>query len=83
MHALIWLVSGFLAGWLVGFLMQGRGYGLIGDLIIGMLGGLCGGWLFHRMGIITTSSSWFSHLLVAVIGGIILVAIYRLIRRLL
>ena len=83
MHFLIWLVTGAVVGWLVGLIMRGRGYGLIGDTLLGLLGGLGGGWLFHRVGLIEIQAGWIGHVLVALVGGIILVALYRLIRRLL
>src|SRR5437660_1531429 len=46
MEALIWLGSGVVTGWLAGKLMKGRDYGLSGNLILGLLGSLVGGWLF-------------------------------------
>lgn len=82
MHVLIWIVGGIVAGWLTGVVMKGRGYGLIGDLALGLLGGLIGGGLFRGLGWIDPSTGWLRHIGVAVIGGIILVAIVRLLRRL-
>ena len=79
MHILIWIISGIIAGWIAGLLVRGRGFGLIGDLIIGLLGGLIGGWLASLLGI--QASSWLAQVLVAALGGVVLVAIIRLIRR--
>jgi uncharacterized membrane protein YeaQ/YmgE (transglycosylase-associated protein family) len=79
MNILIWIVSGIIAGWLAGLIVRGRGFGLIGDLIIGLLGGLIGGWLAGLLGI--QASSWLAQILVAAMGGVVLVAIIRLIRR--
>jgi len=79
MNILIWIVSGIIAGWLAGVLVRGRGFGLIGDLIVGLLGGLIGGWLAGLLGI--QASSLISQILVAAVGGIVLVAIIRLVRR--
>jgi uncharacterized membrane protein YeaQ/YmgE (transglycosylase-associated protein family) len=79
MHFLVWIISGILAGWLTGLVMKGRGYGLIGDLVIGLLGGLIGGWLFSLFGV--TAHSWLGEILVAVIGGVVLVAVVRVLRR--
>lgn len=78
MNILIWIVSGIIAGWLAGLIVRGRGFGLIGDLIIGLLGGLIGGWLAGLLGI--QASSWLAQILVAAMGGVVLVAIIRLIR---
>jgi uncharacterized membrane protein YeaQ/YmgE (transglycosylase-associated protein family) len=79
MHILIWIIVGILAGWLTGLVMKGRGYGLLGDLIIGLLGGLIGGWLFGLVGLAPTS--WLGQVLVSFIGGVVLVAVVRLLRR--
>ncbi|MDH4137128.1 MAG: GlsB/YeaQ/YmgE family stress response membrane protein [Anaerolineae bacterium] len=79
MRFLVWIISGIVAGWLTGLVMKGRGYGLIGDLVIGLLGGVIGGWLFSLFGVAT--HSWLGEILVAVIGGVVLVAIVRVLRR--
>ena len=79
MHILVWIISGIIAGWLAGLIVRGRGYGLLGDLIIGLLGGIIGGWLFDMLGIATTS--WVGEIIAAVVGGVVLVAIVRALRR--
>jgi uncharacterized membrane protein YeaQ/YmgE (transglycosylase-associated protein family) len=79
MHILVWIIIGILAGWLTGLVMRGRGYGLIGDLVIGLLGGLLGGWLFGLLGVAPTS--WLGEILVSFVGGVVLVAIVRTLRR--
>lgn len=76
---LIWILSGIVAGWLTGLIVKGRGFGVIGDLVIGLLGGLLGGWLFGLVGV--SPSNWLGQILVAVVGGIVLVAIVRALRR--
>ena len=79
MNILIWIISGIIAGWLAGLLVRGRGFGLIGDLIVGLIGGLIGGWLAGLLGI--QASSLIAQILVAAVGGVVLVAIIRLVRR--
>jgi uncharacterized membrane protein YeaQ/YmgE (transglycosylase-associated protein family) len=79
MNIIIWLISGIVAGWLTGLIMKGGGYGLIGDLIVGLLGGLVGGFLAGKVGL--EPSSWIGQILVAVAGGVVLVAILRFLRR--
>jgi uncharacterized membrane protein YeaQ/YmgE (transglycosylase-associated protein family) len=79
MHFIVWIISGIVAGWLTGLLVRGRGFGLIGDLVIGLLGGLLGGWLFGVIGLYP--GSWLGEILVAVLGGVVLVAIVRALRR--
>jgi uncharacterized membrane protein YeaQ/YmgE (transglycosylase-associated protein family) len=78
-----WIATGILAGWLVGLIMRGQGYGLVGDLILGLLGGVAGGFLFRTIGAPPPETSWLVHALVAAIGGIVLVACARLLRRVL
>jgi uncharacterized membrane protein YeaQ/YmgE (transglycosylase-associated protein family) len=72
----LWIVVGLIAGWLTGLLMRGGGYGIIGDLVVGLLGALIGGFLvglvYHgTVGILGS-------IVVAVIGAVILVAVLRL-----
>ena len=52
MQLLWFLIIGIAAGWLAGQLMKGGGYGLIGDLVIGVIGAFLGGWLFRTLGIV-------------------------------
>ena len=80
MGILAWLVVGLIAGWLASMVMRGGGYGLIGDIIVGVVGALIGGFLAATLlkipdavnGINVTS------ILVAFIGAVILIAILRL-----
>ena len=58
-----------------------HGYGLVGDLILGLLGGVIGGFLLRTIGVPSRGPSWLVHALVAAMGGIVLVACARLLRR--
>ncbi len=78
-YLLAWLISGILAGWLTGLVVKGQGFGLLGDLGVGLLGGLVGGWLFSLMGL--TAYNWLGEIVVAVMGGISLVVVIRLLRQ--
>jgi uncharacterized membrane protein YeaQ/YmgE (transglycosylase-associated protein family) len=78
-NILIWIVSGIIAGWLTGLLVKGKGYGLVGDLVIGLLGGVLGGWLLSAVGL--SATNWLGQIVVSVIGGVVLVAIIRALRR--
>jgi uncharacterized membrane protein YeaQ/YmgE (transglycosylase-associated protein family) len=51
---IVMLAVGLVAGWLAGQIVKGGGFGLIGDIIVGMIGGLIGGWLLPKLGIIST-----------------------------
>ena len=79
MRFLIWILVGVIAGCLTGLVVKGRGYGILGDLIMGLLGGLVGGWLFRQFG--RTANTLVGEIVVAVVGGIVLVAAVRLLRR--
>jgi uncharacterized membrane protein YeaQ/YmgE (transglycosylase-associated protein family) len=69
-----WLVIGLVAGWLAGKLMRGRGFGCIGDILLGLIGSVIGGWIFTRLGIVHANTFLFS-LAAATLGAVVLVAI--------
>lgn len=69
-----WIVIGLVAGWLAGVIMPGRGFGLVGDLIIGLVGAFIGGLIMNILAPNQTFGFW-SSLLIALIGACILVAI--------
>jgi uncharacterized membrane protein YeaQ/YmgE (transglycosylase-associated protein family) len=74
-----WIVLGLIAGWLAGMLMRGGGYGIIGDIVLGILGAIVGGWLTGLLlGRDMVSGFNLESLIVAVIGAVVLVAISRL-----
>jgi len=79
MRFLLWIISGVVAGWLTGLVMKGHGYGLLGNLVIGLLGGIIGGWLFSLFGLAATG--WLGEIVVALVGGVVLVVIVRSLRR--
>jgi uncharacterized membrane protein YeaQ/YmgE (transglycosylase-associated protein family) len=80
-HSLIaWLIIGAIAGWLAGTFVKGGGFGLIGDIIVGIIGAFLGGWLagvFH----IHVGGGWISTILTAAAGAIVLLIILRAVRR--
>ena len=78
MSIIAWIVIGLIAGWLAGMIMHG-GYGLIGDLILGILGAIVGGWLTGLiLGRDMVTGFNIETLVVAVIGAVVLIAISRL-----
>jgi uncharacterized membrane protein YeaQ/YmgE (transglycosylase-associated protein family) len=79
MHILLFLVIGLIAGWLAGIIMKGSGYGVVGDIIIGILGALIGGHVLGWLGIITYGL--IGSLVSALVGAIILIAVIRLLKR--
>jgi uncharacterized membrane protein YeaQ/YmgE (transglycosylase-associated protein family) len=72
-----WLVIGLLAGWLAGKLARGRGFGCIGDVVLGLIGSVIGGWIFTKLGIVHSNTFLFS-LAAATVGAVILVSIAHL-----
>jgi uncharacterized membrane protein YeaQ/YmgE (transglycosylase-associated protein family) len=79
MHLLWFLIIGIVAGWLAGKLMKGSGYGLLGDLVIGVIGSILGGWLLGSLGIFTVGL--IGSLITATIGAVILLFLVRLLKR--
>ena len=76
------IVIGVIAGWLTGKLMKGGGYGFWGDLGLGLVGSLVGGWLSSvLLGVDLTSGFNLTTLVVSVIGAIVVVLIFRLVTR--
>ena len=83
MGILAWLVVGLIAGWLASRVMRGGGYGLIGDIIVGVVGALIGGWLattFLKMPNPVNGIN-IGTIIVAFVGAVILIAILRLFSR--
>jgi uncharacterized membrane protein YeaQ/YmgE (transglycosylase-associated protein family) len=76
---LLWtLIIGAIAGWLAGTLVKGRGFGLIVDIIVGIVGAFIGGWVFGLLGL----SAWglLGQLCMATIGAVILLVIIKAIK---
>jgi uncharacterized membrane protein YeaQ/YmgE (transglycosylase-associated protein family) len=80
MFYLIWVVLiGILAGWLAGQITKGRGFGLLGDLIVGIIGSLLGSFVFGLVGI--GAYGLIGRLIIAVLGAVILLWLIRLIKK--
>ena len=81
MEGLLWfLIIGAIAGWLAGQFMKGSGFGLLGDIVVGVIGAFLGGWLFGKLGI-WPGGGLLGSLIVAFVGAIVLLFLVRLIRR--
>jgi uncharacterized membrane protein YeaQ/YmgE (transglycosylase-associated protein family) len=80
-HSLIaWLIIGAIAGWLAGTFVKGGGFGLLGDIVVGIIGAFIGGWLAGVLGI-HVGSGWISSILTAAIGAVVLLLLLRAVRR--
>lgn len=80
MDILTWLIVGLIAGVLASLVMGGTGYGIIGDIVIGIVGAFVGGWLFARLGVNSPFGGLAGTIFVAFIGAVVLLFILRLIR---
>ena len=73
----MWVLVGALAGWLAGFLMRGGGYGLIGDIALGLVGSLLGSWIFLALGV-SVGAALIALVIAAFIGALILIGAQRM-----
>jgi uncharacterized membrane protein YeaQ/YmgE (transglycosylase-associated protein family) len=77
---IIWLVIGAIAGWLAGQIMSGGGFGLVGDIILGIIGAVVAGWLLPQVGLFI-GGGYIAQIINAVIGAVIVLFVVRLIKR--
>lgn len=68
---LVFLLIGALAGWLGGLIIRGGGFGLLGNIIVGVLGAVFGGWLFKVLGI-SVGGEWVGPIVTATAGAVVL-----------
>ncbi len=77
---LLWFVIiGVLAGWIAGLLMKGRGFGCLGNLVIGIVGAVLGGWIFRQLGLVAIGLP--GALLTSIAGAVVLLWLVKLIKR--
>ncbi len=80
MSGLLWfLLIGLAAGWLAGTIMKGSGFGLIGNLVVGVIGALLGGFIFDVLSI--QSYGLIGSLVMSVVGAVALLALIRVIKK--
>ena len=78
---IIMLIVGAIAGWLAGLVVQGTGFGLVGDIVIGILGALIAGYLFPYFGLaITIGGGILGTIIMAFIGAVILLVVVKIIK---
>lgn len=80
MTILTWLIVGLVAGVLASLVMGGTGYGLIGDIIVGIVGAFVGGWVFAQLGVSSPWGGLPGTIFVAFIGAVLLLFLLRLVR---
>jgi len=75
---ILFLLIGLVAGWLASTLMKGRGLGLVGNLVVGVIGAFFGGFLFSVLGI--SAGGLVGLLITATVGAVVLLLLIRLIK---
>lgn len=76
---IMWILVGLISGWLAGVLMKGGGYGIIGDLIVGLVGSFVGGILFGLIASDAGTTGFLGSIVVSVIGACVFIFILRMI----
>ena len=71
-----WLIVGLIAGFLASLVMRGGGYGIVGDIVVGLIGAFIGGWLFSLLGV-SAGGGLLGSIIVAFIGACILIFLLR------
>ena len=77
---IIWLIIGAIAGWAAGQIVKGYGFGLIGNIVVGIVGAVIAGWLLQQLGILIGGGT-LAAIINAIIGAVILLILVGLIRR--
>jgi uncharacterized membrane protein YeaQ/YmgE (transglycosylase-associated protein family) len=75
----VFLIIGAIAGWLAGVVMKGGGFGLLGDIVVGIVGAFIGGWLFGVLGIF--AGGFIGAVITAFVGACVLLFVIRLIKK--
>jgi uncharacterized membrane protein YeaQ/YmgE (transglycosylase-associated protein family) len=78
-HILWFLLIGLVAGWLAGLLMKRRGFGWLGNMIVGVIGALIGGFVFGQLGVSTGGT--LGELLSATVGAVILLFLLKALKK--
>jgi uncharacterized membrane protein YeaQ/YmgE (transglycosylase-associated protein family) len=81
MSLIAWIILGLLAGFIASLLVNHRGDGMIVDILLGIVGAMIGGWLFHYFGEAGVTGLNLHSLLVAVVGAVVLLVLFHAVRR--
>jgi uncharacterized membrane protein YeaQ/YmgE (transglycosylase-associated protein family) len=79
MSIIAWILLGLIAGWLAGQFMRGGGYGIVGDIVLGIVGALVGGFLSGRLLGVDVTGFNVPSVIIAFIGAVIVIAIARMV----
>lgn len=78
MSIIAWIILGLVAGWLAGMVMKGGGYGIIGDIVVGVVGALIGGFIASALGVGDVTGFNIPSIIIAFLGACILIFVLRL-----
>ena len=83
MGILSWIIVGIIAGWAAGLVMKGKGFGIFGNIIVGVIGAFIGGWLAGAIFGIDNAITGINitTIVVAFLGAVVILAVARLFRR--
>ena len=77
MTILAWIILGLIAGWIASRLVGSGGYGIIGDIVVGMVGAVVGGWLASQFLGMDVTGLNFTSIVISVVGAVIVLVIFR------
>ncbi len=80
MSLIVWLIVGAIAGWLAGLVVRGAGFGLLGNILLGIIGSIVAGWLLPRLGFVV-GRGLVREIVDAAIGAIVVLVLIALVRR--
>jgi len=81
MSLFVWILLGLVAGFIASHLVNHRGEGIVLDVLLGIVGAIVGGWLFHLIGHVGVNGLNFHSILVATVGAVLFLFLYHSIRR--
>lgn len=79
MNFIFFLIIGAIAGWLAGQIMKGRGFGLLGNIVVGIVGAFLGGFLFSLLGL--ASFGLMGSLVTATVGAVVLLYLIGVVKK--
>lgn len=80
MGIITFLLVGLIAGWIAGVITKGTGFGIVGDIVVGIIGAFIGSWLFGLLKL-PVSYGFFGEIVVSAIGAVVLLLVIHFIRR--
>jgi uncharacterized membrane protein YeaQ/YmgE (transglycosylase-associated protein family) len=78
---LVTLVVGLIAGWLAGTIMKGAGFGIIGNIIVGIIGAFIGTWLWGLLRLPLLGNFWINAIVISTVGALVLLFVIGLVKR--